>query len=348
MYMSMFRDLEIGLSEDLKDGERVLRKSNAVGGSWRDWRSDRSSGYLWWTSGSRDNPMWANFGKQNWRWPSPFPPCVQRKRARVYVRNVTVCTGTTRTCVSTCARGAGAHGDVLSLYTGLVLSRHTGYSRFHTSHTTPHHTHHTAHTSAQDTTHHNNTTTTPHGERNRDRQRDGQREKRRQKKTKQDKTGEDETRQEGKRRWKRRDTTREEKIEKRRQEERRKDREKTRWRRERLWKTREETRWREWRWKRKEETRWRRERRWKRKEETRWKRRQKMKGKMTEKMKRDRDEREDERKMIFPQNVSRPSNPPDEWAQHVSKKSRLLSKVQNLTVFSIIYMIRIRFSRLWN
>ena len=50
-------------------------------------------------------------------------------------------------------------------------------------------------------------------------------------------------------------------------------------------------------------------------------------------------------------NVSRPSNPPDELAQNVSKKnprrtnysSIFSEKVQNLTVFSIIYMIRIRF-----
>ena len=32
MYMSMFRDLESGLSED---GERGLRRANAGGGSWR-------------------------------------------------------------------------------------------------------------------------------------------------------------------------------------------------------------------------------------------------------------------------------------------------------------------------
>ena len=35
MYMSMLRDLESGLSEDLKDGERGLRRANAGGGSWR-------------------------------------------------------------------------------------------------------------------------------------------------------------------------------------------------------------------------------------------------------------------------------------------------------------------------
>ena len=35
MYMSTFRDLESGLSKDLKDGERGLRRANAGGGSWR-------------------------------------------------------------------------------------------------------------------------------------------------------------------------------------------------------------------------------------------------------------------------------------------------------------------------
>ena len=50
-------------------------------------------------------------------------------------------------------------------------------------------------------------------------------------------------------------------------------------------------------------------------------------------------------------NVSGPSNPPDELAQNVSKKnpfrtnysSFFSAKVQNLAVFSFIYMIRIRF-----
>ena len=48
----------------------------------------------------------------------PAPPCVDSKRARVYVQNVPVCTGTTRTCFNTCARGAGTHGDVLNVHTG--------------------------------------------------------------------------------------------------------------------------------------------------------------------------------------------------------------------------------------
>ena len=64
-------------------------------------------------------------------------------------------------------------------------------------------------------------------------------------------------------------------------------------------------------------------------------------------------EERDETRLIFSKKkyVSRPSNPPDELAQHVSKKnprrtnysSIFSAKVQNLTVFSFIYMIRIRF-----
>ena len=63
---------------------------------------------------------------------------------------------------------------------------------------------------------------------------------------------------------------------------------------------------------------------------------------MKEKMKRDRGEKI--------KNVREPSNPPDELLQNVSKESpsdelflHFSSKVQNLTVFSIFYMIRIRF-----
>ena len=41
------------------------------------------------------------------------------------IQNVPVYAGTTRTCVSTCARGAGTHGDVLNLHTEGVLYIHT-------------------------------------------------------------------------------------------------------------------------------------------------------------------------------------------------------------------------------
>ena len=86
----------------------------------------------------------------------------------------------------------------------------------------------------------------------------------------------------------------------------------------------------------------------KKRERMKEKRREKMKGRMKEKMKR----REKKEKMIFfKKNVSEPSNPPDELAQNVSKKnprrtnyfSIFSAKVQNLAVFSFIYMIRIRF-----
>ena len=58
-------------------------------------------------------------------------PCVRPKRPRVYVQNVPVYAGTTRTCVSTCGRGAGTHGDVLNVHTGTFF-------QCVTPHTTPH------------------------------------------------------------------------------------------------------------------------------------------------------------------------------------------------------------------
>ena len=62
-------------------------------------------------------------------------------------------------------------------------------------------------------------------------------------------------------------------------------------------------------------------------------------------------ERDGGKMIFFKKNVSEPSNPPDELAQNVSKKnprrtnysSIFSAKVQNLAVFSFIYMIRIRF-----
>ena len=64
---------------------------------------------------------------------------------RVFVQNVPVCTGTTRTCVSTSVRGAGTHGDVLNVNT-------EGFS-------VPHHTRHTAHTTITRPQHHMETET---------------------------------------------------------------------------------------------------------------------------------------------------------------------------------------------
>ena len=97
----------------------------------------------------------------------------------------------------------------------------------------------------------------------------------------------------------------------------------------------------------KRRSKWREEKRReeKRREKTR---REKKQDKRRDKMKR---EREMKRGEFEQKNVSRPSNPPDELAQNVSKKnpfrtnysSIFSAKVQNLAVFSFIYMIRIRF-----
>ena len=61
------------------------------------------------------------------------------KVSRVYVQNVSVCIGTTRTCVSTCGRGAGTHGDVSNVHTETSLDGHTGVlQRFTPQHKTQH------------------------------------------------------------------------------------------------------------------------------------------------------------------------------------------------------------------
>ena len=69
-------------------------------------------------------------------------------------------------------------------------------------------------------------------------------------------------------------------------------------------------------------------------------------------MKREREMKEKMFLFFFLKNVSGPPNPPDELAQNVSKKnprrtnysSIFSSKVQNLTVVSIICMIEFDFS----
>ena len=69
--------------------------------------------------------------------PSLSSPCVHSKRLRVYV---VVCAGTTRTRVSTCARGAGTHGDVSNVHMGgFSVSHHRHHVHSHTTqHTTSH------------------------------------------------------------------------------------------------------------------------------------------------------------------------------------------------------------------
>ena len=81
-------------------------------------------------------------------------------RLCVYVQNVSVCTGTTRTCVSACTRGAGTHGDVLNAHTGAFWmdtrrSFSAPHHTTHTAHQTPHQTQHeTQHKMQHHTQHH--------------------------------------------------------------------------------------------------------------------------------------------------------------------------------------------------
>ena len=78
---------------------------------------------------------------------------------RVSIQNVPVCTGTTRACCNTCARGAGTDGDVLNRDTeGFTPHRNT------TQHNTTQHN-----TTRNNTTQHN---TRHHTETGRDRDRE--------------------------------------------------------------------------------------------------------------------------------------------------------------------------------
>ena len=97
---------------------------------------------------------------------SLFLLALSLSRPRVYVQNVSVFTGTTRTCVATFGRGAGTHGEVSN---GDVVNLHTGFFQratphTPTHHTTPHHTPHTTHHTPHTTHHTPHTThhTTPH------------------------------------------------------------------------------------------------------------------------------------------------------------------------------------------
>ena len=103
---------------------------------------------------------------------------------------------------------------------------------------------------------------------------------------------------------------------------------------------------------REEEEKRREERRDKRRSKTREEKRREDKKREEARQEKSQDEeREMKEKIFFKKNVPGHSNPPDELAQNVSKKnpfrtnysSIFSAKVQNLAVFSFIYMIRIRF-----
>ena len=180
-----------------------------------------------------------------------------------------VCTGTTPACGNTCGRGAGTHGDVLNVHTGVFSVPH---------HTTRTHTTQQPPPQQQPPQQHTETGTESDRERQRERKRRSREERR-------------EKREEGKRGEKIKDERRD-RMKKKRQDE-------------------------------KEERRWK----------IKWGEIEMKRGEQ----------------IFSPRNVWRRPNPPDELAQKASKKSlsdelflHLSSKVQNLTVFSIIYMIRIR------
>ena len=221
----------------------------------------------------------------------------------MYIQNVPVYAGKTRECVSTCARGAGTHGDVVD---------------GHTPHTTPQHnmTHHTTPQQPQQkpqkqlpTTHYPQHTTTREDierEREREREEKEDRDRERDEKTEEKKTRQDKTRQD---------------EEKKREEKKRED--------ERQEKRREE---------RRENEQDKRRDRMKKGEKMKEKRRDKMK----KKRKRDRDERKkvliflkDVSRPSNPpdelaQNVfEKKKSPSDELFLHFS------AKVQNLAVFEL-------------
>ena len=148
--------------------------------------------------------MWAIHGKQkivDKRWTQHPVKMIMNmikntcftdeKRHRVYVQNVPVCTGTTRTHVSTCVRVVPVHTGTFWTYTrGRVEWTHGGFSVPHTTHThinthntTQHNTlrpqHHT--TTERDRERETETETDRDRDRERDRDRQRQREQRREK-----------------------------------------------------------------------------------------------------------------------------------------------------------------------
>ena len=155
----------------------------------------------WWTSEARDNPTWANFGKQNWRW-TPVP-CVS-------IQNVTVCTFITSPCVpaprvhfSTHVRVVPAYTETFWMYTRRrSWSQIRFFPRFfsvpqqkhkHTPNTHQTHHDHQQHHDHNHTQHHTETERKRRQrETEKERQRQGQRKRRRYqtRKTREDEWGE--------------------------------------------------------------------------------------------------------------------------------------------------------------
>ena len=112
-------------------------------GAFSDWAKKwmRSCGFFWWPLGSSDIRGQILVTRKLAGWDAkqmsktlvftdentPSARVSTQTRPHMYVENVPVCTGTTRTCFNTCARCAGIHGDVLNVHMGTCLSGH-GFS----------------------------------------------------------------------------------------------------------------------------------------------------------------------------------------------------------------------------
>ena len=195
-----------------------------------NWKCVRFKGFFGEPLGSSENPTWANFGKQNWRWHPPSSPCVRPKRPHVDVQTPPVCTSKTSPCVPAPHAHVFQHVRVVPVHTGTSWMYTRGFSACHTTlhaHTT---------TTTTYTTQHGNITRRQgqrETESDRERQRETERDRERQRETERDKTKE-----------KRQDKTRrQEKMKVERHKTREKKREERRWNtREEKIKTREERR----------------------------------------------------------------------------------------------------------
>ena len=173
--------------------------------------------FLWWTSEARDNRTWANFGKQNWRWP-PAPPCVRSKRPRVFRHHAYMFQHMCAWCWHTRGRFECTHGGAFEAKYGFFsvpqhIHQHTQtHTHTHQTHTT---TQHTAHNITR-------------RQRQRKKTEKEDRERRQRKKTvKERQRKRDKTRQDKRRRYKRRRQGKR-RGEKREDERQEKSREKTR------------------------------------------------------------------------------------------------------------------------
>ena len=167
----------------------------------------------------------------------PLPPVCGFKTSPCARSNVHVCTGTTRTCFNTCARGAGIHGDVLNVHTEVFLKPNTGFFHFQRA-ATHTHTKHTPRPQRHTHTQHN---TQHHTETERKRQRKKERQRKGEDKTREEKRVEREERHE--KRERQEEKSEEKRLEERRSKTREGQDEKSERRWKRKWRKIDKTKW---------------------------------------------------------------------------------------------------------